>query len=260
MRNGALLPETQKVSSMNTTSYSGGVAVTADGVIGRIEFWSNKGNALSYSVLTELAVAVRELSARTELTAISLSSRGDGAFCGGAYLEETKGEGAPPADQNVFSGFADLILALTRSPKIVVARVHGKIVGGGVGVVSACDLAVAFNEASVRLSELSLGLGPFVIGPAVERRIGRASFGALSLDGLWRDASWGERHGLFSFVETSIESVDARVLELETRFRSYQPEVIANWKKLLWSDTEHWEALLPARAKQVTEIAHKRSI
>ena len=146
-------------------------------------------------------------------------------------------------------GFATLILAMRRCPKFIIARVHGRAVGGGVGIVAAADYAVASAAASVRLTELAIGIGPFVVGPAIERKIGLGAFQALAVDAVtWRDAAWAERHGLFAQVTPDGASLDAAVAALAERLAAGSPDAMARMKATLWEGTERWERMLDERA------------
>ena len=152
-------------------------------------------------------------------------------------------------------GFGRLILAMRRCPKFIIARVHGKAVGGGVGVVAAADYAIASPGAMVRLSELAVGIGPFVVGPVIQRKIGRGAFQALAVDAAsWRDAAWAERHGLFAQVAGEGEALDAAVSTLAQSLAKSSPEAMARMKETFWQGTESWEQLLDERAAMSGEL------
>jgi len=148
-----------------------------------------------------------------------------------------------------FMGFARLIITMIRCPKLIVARVHGKVVGGGVGIIAASDYALATEAASIRLSELAIGLGPFIVGPAIERKIGTGPFSAMAIDADWRDAKWAERHGLYAEVHPDIVSLDAALVKRVSMLTASNPEAMARLKKVFWRDTEDWPALLESRAE-----------
>jgi len=141
-----------------------------------------------------------------------------------------------------------VIMAMTRCPKPIVTRVHGKVVGGGVGIVAASDYALAFEKASLRLSELAIGIGPFVVGPCIERKIGLAAFSAMAVDADWRDAAWCERHGLYSRVCEDAASMDASLDALTATLARSNPDAMLRLKQLFWAGTEQWDALLAERA------------
>jgi methylglutaconyl-CoA hydratase len=174
----------------------GGVSSFVVDGVADVAFGHPKSNSLPASVLAALAKEIAAVGERDDVKAILLRSYGTGAFCAGASFDELAEIADPAAGKEFFMGFARVILAMTRCPKPIVARVHGKVVGGGVGVVAASDYAIAVDKASLRLSELAVGIGPFVVGPVIQHKIGPGAFGAMAIDADWRDAAWGERHGL----------------------------------------------------------------
>ncbi|RMG45299.1 MAG: enoyl-CoA hydratase/isomerase family protein [Acidobacteria bacterium] len=226
----------------------GRVEVNVEGGVARVTFSHPKGNSLPGATLAELAAAVRRASDDPAARVVLLQSAGERAFCAGASFDELLAVKDEAAATEFFMGFARLILAMRSCPKFVVARVQGKVVGGGVGVVAASDYALATRAASIRLSELALGIGPFVIGPVVERRIGPGPFAAAAADADWRDADWAERHGLYAQVHDSIEELDAAVSALLERLAGFSPEAMAELKRVFWEDTTGWERLLERRA------------
>jgi methylglutaconyl-CoA hydratase len=145
-------------------------------------------------------------------------------------------------------GFARVILAMTQSPKPIVTRVHGKVVGGGVGIVAASDYAMAVEKASLRLSELAIGIGPFVVGPVIEHKTGRAAFGAMAIDADWRDAQWGERHGLYARLFPTVDALDAGVDAFARQLAAANPDAVGRIKRITWSGIETWPRLLEERA------------
>jgi methylglutaconyl-CoA hydratase len=162
-----------------------------------------------------------------------------------------------------FSGFAKLIIAMTRCPKFIIARVHGKAVGGGVGVCAAADYVYAVPQASVKLSELAVGIGPFVVGPVIERKVGLAAFSSLAVNATeWRSAEWAQAHGLFAELRESVEELDEAVAELAGRLASSNPDAMARMKRIFWAGTDNWETLLAERAEMsgtliLSEFARK---
>jgi enoyl-CoA hydratase/carnithine racemase len=236
-------------AASSTARDAGEVTVGADHGVATIEFGHPKSNSLPGPLLRRLADAVDRAACDDGARVIVVRSTGSGPFCAGASFEELKGLTDAAAGQEFFMGFARLILAMRRCPKLIIARVHGKAVGGGVGVVAAADYAVATATASVRLSELAIGIGPFVVGPVIERKIGRGAFQALAVDAAtWRDAAWAERHGLFAQVVADDEALDAAVGALARRLASSSPEAMARLKSVFWDGTEDWDTLLEARA------------
>jgi methylglutaconyl-CoA hydratase len=214
-----------------------------------IQFAHPKGNSLPGELLRRIADAVDEAGADREARVVVLRSGEPGPFCAGASFDELRSIDDAETGKEFFMGFARLILAMRRCPKFIVARVHGKVVGGGVGVVAAADYAIAAPAASVRLSELAVGIGPFVVGPVIQRKIGLGAFQALAVDATaWRDATWGERHGLYARVATDGETLDALVDDMADRLATFNPEAMARMKATFWDGTEQWDALLEERA------------
>jgi methylglutaconyl-CoA hydratase len=181
---------------------------------------------------------------------ILLRSEGSGAFCAGASFPELGAIADVEAGTRFFMGFANLINAMRECPKLIVARVHGKVVGGGVGMVAACDYALATASAQARLSELALGIGPFVVGPVIERRMGVGNYAALGIDADgWRSAEWAHQRGLYAELHADTAALDARVPALLRQLAAYSPDAMAAMKRVFWEGTEHWRELLLARAQ-----------
>jgi methylglutaconyl-CoA hydratase len=216
--------------------------------IATISFGGTKGNSLPGPLLRELAQTIESTAAKAEVNVIVLKSEGDGPFCAGASFDELKSIKDESAGKEFFLGFAGVILAMTRAPKPVIVRIQGKTVGGGVGVAAAADYAIATKGASIRLSELAVGIGPFVIGPVIEHKIGRGPYSALALDADWRDAEWAQRHGLYATVKDSTGEVDEAVDALSHKLAESNPEAVARIKRTVWANTEHWPKLLDERA------------
>ena len=219
----------------------------ADG-IGRIEFFHPKSNALPSAILRDLAAAVTAVGADPSARVIVLQSGGTGPFCAGASFDELREISSPEQGQEFFSGFARVILAMIRAPKFVISRVHGKAAGGAVGLIAASDFSMAVSTASAKLSELAVGIGPFVVGPVIEKKIGLAAFGAMSVDADWRDAAWGERHGLYAKLFDEVTAMDDAVTALATTLAASNPEAMAMLKRVFWAGTEQWDTLLAERA------------
>lgn len=226
----------------------GEVEVDIRDAIAIVRFAHPKSNSLPSGLLRRLAAEIRDAAGNSAIKAIILRSAGDGAFCAGASFDEMKAVKDAPSGREFFSGFAEVILAMIRAPQFVVARVHGKVTGGGVGLVAASDYSFAVRGASLKLSELAVGLGPFVIGPAVERKVGKGPFAALAIDADWRDAEWGERHGLYSRVFEDVAGMDDALEKLSTFLSQANPEAIKQIKHVLWADTTDWDQLLERRA------------
>ena len=216
--------------------------------IATITFGGTKGNSLPGALLRELATTIAATSQRADVHVIVLQSEGEGPFCAGASFDELRAIADPATGKEFFLGFAGVILAMTQANKPIIARVQGKTVGGGVGVVAAADYAIATHSASIRLSELAVGIGPFVVGPVIEHKIGRGAYGALALDADWRSAEWAERVGLYAQVRDSIAAVDAAVDSLARTLAAANPAAVSRIKQTVWAGTESWPRLLDERA------------
>ncbi|MDQ6716977.1 MAG: enoyl-CoA hydratase/isomerase family protein [Gemmatimonadota bacterium] len=227
---------------------NGRVESKIEGGIGTITFSHPKGNSLPGTVLADLAGAVSKMAADEAVKVIVMRSEGSGAFCAGASFSELQSISDEATGKKFFLGFANLIIAMIRCPKFIIARVQGKTVGGGVGILAASDYSIATEESSVRLSELAVGIGPFVVGPVIEKKIGLAAFGQLAVSAWWRHAAWARTHGLYSELHATIEEVDTAVATLASRLATYNPEAMSRIKNVLWEGTESWEALLDQRA------------
>ena len=224
------------------------VQVSVSDAIATVTFGGTKGNSLPGALLRELATTIETTAARGDVNVIVLRSEGDGPFCAGASFDELKSITDETTGKQFFLGFAGVILAMTRAPKPVIVRIQGKTVGGGVGVAAAADYAIAARGASIRLSELAVGIGPFVVGPVIEHKIGRGPYSALALDADWRDAEWAERHGLFASVKESTKELDDAVAALAQKLAKSNPEAVARIKRTVWANTDHWPQLLDERA------------
>ncbi len=246
-----------------TEPASGTVTSRLDGGIATVSFSHPKGNSLPGALLAMLAEQVTAAGNDARARVIVLRSEGEGAFCAGASFQELQAITTAQQGTAFFMGFARLILAMVRCPKFVIARVQGKAVGGGVGVIAASDYALAHAGAAVKLSELAVGIGPFVVGPVIERKIGPAAFGALAVHATgWRDAGWARDRGLFADTHDSVEALDTAVDSLARELAGSSPEAMARLKRVLWQGTDHWEALLPERAAMsgalvLTDFARK---
>ena len=217
--------------------------------ISHIEFYHPQSNSLPAKILELLAREIHFAGTHSETKVIILKSAGEKSFCAGASFDELVQIKTEAEGQKFFSGFANVINAMRICPKFIIARVQGKAVGGGVGLAAAADYAIATVHADIKLSELSVGIGPFVVGPAVERKIGIAAFSALAIDaGMWRNSEWAKRKGLFAEVHENIESMDEAVERLAHSLSHSNPDAMAEMKKMFWRDTGHWEQLLKERA------------
>ena len=232
-----------------TSGDDGDVSLAVDEGVGTIEFSHPKGNSLPGRLLQRLAEGVQTLAADQSARVIVVGSAGTGPFCAGASFDELVEIASEEEGEQFFSGFARVILAMINAPKFVLVRVHGRTAGGGVGIAAAGDYTFAVKNASVKLSELSVGIGPFVVGPVIERRIGFGPFSALAVDTDWRDAAWCERHGLFARVFDDADSMDAALGLLAGALAASNPAAMAAMKRSFWEGTEGWETLLASRAR-----------
>lgn len=219
----------------------------ADG-IGRIEFFHPKSNALPGAILRELATTITVVSQSPEVRVIVLQSGGMGPFCAGASFDELAAIDDTDSGQRFFSGFAGVILAMIRAPQFIIARVHGRAAGGAVGLIAASDFSIATNAASAKLSELAVGIGPFVVGPVIERKIGLAAYSQMAVDADWRDAAWCERHGLYAKVVPDVTDLETAVDVQARALAAFNPDAVAQLKRVFWAGTENWDALLAERA------------
>jgi methylglutaconyl-CoA hydratase len=227
----------------------GYVKTEINGGIATITFHHPKSNSLPGAILTALARNIEQAGADSSVRVIVLRSDGDKAFCAGASFDELVAIGNEAQGLTFFNGFALVINAIRTVPCLVIGRVQAKAVGGGVGLAAAVDVCYAHQGASVRLSELAIGIGPFVVGPAVERRTGAAAFGLMSATPAdWRTAEWAERKGLYAAVFDTVEALDAAVGAHAAELAQYSPDAMAELKRILWRGTEDWGTLLPERA------------
>jgi methylglutaconyl-CoA hydratase len=228
-----------------------------------IEFYHPQSNSLPQTLLTDLASHIHGAGLDDEIRVIVLRSSGDRAFCAGASFAELSQIKNSREGEDFFNGFAHVINSMRKCPKFIVARIQGKAVGGGVGIAAAADYAIALTGAEIKLSELEIGIGPFVVGPAVERKLGLSAFSQLAIDAAsWRTADWAKTRGLYSEVHTSLQELDEAVQRLVHRLSHSSAQAIKEIKKMLWQDYSHWDQLLSERAKTsghlvTTEFAQK---
>jgi len=237
------------------TAASGDVQLIAEDGIGTITFSHPKSNALPGAVLTKLAETITQAGEAASIRVIILKSAGEKAFCAGASFDELLAIDDAEKGHIFFSGFAKVINAARKCPKFIIGRVQGKAVGGGVGMASAVDYCLATEAASVKLSELAIGIGPFVVGPAVERKVGTSAFSQLSINATdWQSATWAREKGLYIEVFPSIEELDSAVSVLASKLASSSPDAMKHLKRVLWEGTEHWDTLLAKRAEISGEL------
>jgi methylglutaconyl-CoA hydratase len=217
--------------------------------ITRITFYHPQSNSLPGKLLEQLAYEIHFAGTDTETKVIVLKSAGEKAFCAGASFDELVQIKTTEEGLKFFSGFEQVINAMRKCPKFIIAAIQGKCVGGGVGVAAAADYAIAVTGADIKLSELAVGIGPFVVGPAVERKIGTAAFSALAIDAtMWRNSEWAKRKGLFAEVHENVANMNESVNRLATTLAHSNPEAMAEMKKVFWEGTGHWDDLLKERA------------
>ncbi len=226
------------------------VKSTTHNGITSIEFFHSQSNSLPAHVLADLATTIRRAGEDPNTVVIILRSAGEKAFCAGASFDELVAIQNEEEGLKFFSGFANVINAMRTCPKFIIGRIHGKCVGGGVGVAAAVDYAIAAEGADVKLSELAVGIGPFVVGPAVERKIGLSEFSQLAIDAtMWRNADWARRKGLFAELHPDIQGMDESIMKLANALSHSSPAAMADMKKIFWQGTEHWNDFLMERAK-----------
>ncbi|MDO6515993.1 enoyl-CoA hydratase/isomerase family protein [Zobellia uliginosa] len=234
---------------MGTTRENGSLYTKIDHKVATIEFGHPASNSFVAELLDRLALEFKKLSENDAITVIVLRSEGDRAFCAGASFDELMAVSNLDEGKVFFSGFAHVINAMRQCKKVIVGRVQGKTVGGGVGLAAACDYVYASEAASIRLSELTIGIAPLVIAPAVERKIGTAAISELSLAPTeWKNAYWAQEKGLFSKVFDDIRELDKELDFQVQKLAGYNPEALEEWKKVLWQGTDHWNELLVERA------------
>lgn len=221
----------------------------SDNGIATIEFGHPLSNSLPGKILGKLANTITEASADDKVKVIVLKSAGEKAFCAGASFDELISIKDLEVGKVFFSGFANVINACRKSTKLIIGRVQGKAVGGGVGLASAVDYCLATKHASVKLSELHVGIGPFVVGPAVERKIGVSAMSQLAINATeWQSAEWAKTKGLYTDIFDTAEEMDAEIDRLANKLASSNPEAMALLKKIFWEGTENWDELLAERA------------
>lgn len=234
---------------MGTTRPNGSLYTKIENRIATVEFGHPASNSFVAELLDRLTNKLHLLSEDKDVSIIVLKSEGDRAFCAGASFDELMAISNVQEGKAFFNGFANVINAMRTCKKVIIGRVHGKAVGGGVGLASACDYVFASVDASVRLSELTIGIAPLVIAPAVERKIGKAAISEMSLSPTeWKNAYWAQGKGLFSKVFDNSKDLDNELDIFTRKLSSYNPQALEEWKKVLWEGTDHWDKLLAERA------------
>ena len=217
--------------------------------VATLSFFHPQSNSLPSLLLNEMIEKFNQLSDDENVNVIILKSDGERAFCAGASFDELIEIDNFEDGKKFFMNFANLINSIRKCKKIVIGRIQGKVVGGGVGLVSACDYAMSDGNASLKLSELALGLGPFVVGPPIERKIGKEAFVEMSLDCEWRSAEWAKQQGFYHNVFSSINELDENINSFAIKLSERSSEALSSLKKIYWEGTEHWDKLLEERAE-----------
>ncbi|XCI75522.1 MAG: enoyl-CoA hydratase/isomerase family protein [Flavobacteriales bacterium] len=232
------------------------IEVECQDQVAEVTFFHPKANAFSFEQLMELAATFHRLGQDYRIKVIVLRSFGEKVFSAGAYLDELLELGDVQAGEDFFWGFAQVILSMIHCPKIIVGCIKGKIIGWAVGLVAACDHSIATSDVSARLSELSIGIGPFIIEPVIRRRIGLAHFMTLSLDPEHqRTADWCKAVGLVAEVVTGRSELENQIQNFARRVSTYSPEAVREIKKVFWEDTGHWVELLRKRGAISARLA-----
>lgn len=217
--------------------------------VGYIEFYNPPHNGLPASMLASLTDLITKAGLDPSIAVLVLKSGGDGTFCAGASFEELNAISNTDQGTTFFEGFANVINALRRCPKITIGRIQGKAVGGGIGLAAAADYCVATRYSEIKLSELTIGIGPFVIEPALTRKIGLSAMSQLSIEATnFFSAEWAQQKGLYANVYSSVEDLDRQVKLLAEQLSSYNPEALTRLKETLWEGTSDWDELLKKRA------------
>ncbi|WP_375239593.1 enoyl-CoA hydratase/isomerase family protein [Aurantibacter sp.] len=226
------------------------VRLTTKNNIGTVEFCNPSHNALPSDLLQLLVETIEEAGRDQDVKVVVLKSAGDRTFCAGASFDELMSITDMETGKAFFSGFANVINAMRKCPKLIIGRIQGKAVGGGVGLAAACDYTLATKYAAIKLSELSIGIGPFVIEPAVSRKMGQTAMSEMTINAeQFYDVTYAKANKLYANVFDSVDELDESVLELATKLSSYNPEALLQMKNVLWQDYNHWDKLLIERAK-----------
>jgi methylglutaconyl-CoA hydratase len=234
---------------MNLDENRGSIYSTVSNKIATLTFGHPLGNSFPSNLLQKLTSEINRLNENNEVAIIILKSEGNGPFCGGASFQELLNIETLEEGKQFFSGFANVINAMRKCTKLIIGNVQGKAVGGGVGLVAACDFAFATENASIKLSELTIGIGPFVIEPVVTKKIGKTALTELSLMAKnWKDAAWAKEKGLYNFIFNDITLLEENLQKFCEELANYNPEALAEMKKVFWENTSQWDDLLLERA------------
>lgn len=227
----------------------GQVSVKIEGKIAEVSFYHPASNSFPSVQLQKLTDVLSDLNKNKTVTLIVLKSEGEKAFCAGASFDELLQVSNLEEGNRFFSGFANVINAMRKSNKLIVGRIHGKAVGGGVGLMAACDYVFGTEKTAVKLSELAIGIGPFVIEPAVSKKIGTTAMTEMTLEATeWKSAQWAFEKGLITKLFSSTEEMDDALVQFTNQLSSYNPDALYEMKKAIWQGTENWDNLLYERA------------
>lgn len=241
--------ETRIFAIMSKDIDTGSLYVHIEHRVATVKFSHPKQNSFPRQLLQRLTKTFEDIALNKEVHVILLKSDEDHVFSAGASFDELLQINSPEEGKHFFMGFANLINAIRKCPQPVVGRIHGRAIGGGVGLVAACDYAIATEKASVKLSEIAIGIGPFVISPAVSRKIGVAALSELALTAhQWKNAYWAKEKGLYAQVFDNSSKMDKELDLLLSKLASYSPQGVAALKKSLWNGTDHWDQLLAENA------------
>ena len=227
----------------------GFLLTTIENKIATLEFGHPASNSFPSDLLNRLTEELNSLSNNSAVSVIVLKSSGSGAFCAGASFDELLAVSNQQEATKFFSGFANVLNAMRNCSKIIIGRIHGKAVGGGVGIVAACDYALATTESAIKLSELAIGIGPFVIEPAVSRKIGKSATAEMTLETEWKTAALANQKGLYSKIFSTTTELDNEIKALANKLASYNSDALVEIKKVFWEGTENWSTLLFERAE-----------
>lgn len=232
------------------TEIKGTVVTTVNHGVARIAFHHPQSNSLPGELLRELGDAIHNANSNNEVKVMIVMSTGDKAFCAGASFDELAAINSEEEGLKFFSGFAYVINAMRTSSKLILGRVHARAVGGGVGLACSVDYCFATRNAQMKLSELAVGIGPFVVGPAVQRKAGLSAMSQMAMDASsWHSAEWACQQGIYQQLFDDVQSMDLAIDVLATRLASSSSEAMKELKRIFWEGTEHWDALLPMRAE-----------
>jgi methylglutaconyl-CoA hydratase len=234
---------------MAVQNQNGSLTTSIENKIATLQFAHPASNSFPRQLLDLLTAEINKISKDDDVSVIILKSEGNGAFCAGASFDELLTVSNLEEGTEFFSGFAHLINAMRTCSKLIVGRIHGKAVGGGVGIAAACDYTLATNNASIKLSELAIGIGPFVIEPVVSKKIGKTAMTQMTLAAHeWKTADWAQEKGLYARIFETTEELDRELTDFSSKLSKYNPEALSQMKKVFWDETQHWETLLLERA------------